>query len=121
MLYLWYIVLTAPETLMQTICRYSRKLAEYAFWCLMLSVILVSCTEKKADPGKYTTDFLPIFNQVNKLLDKQPTQGLAYLDSAFKTLPNPSIHDRFRFYSLHFIIEKKSGAITKKHPYTPTV
>ncbi|AMR32783.1 hypothetical protein A0256_15815 [Mucilaginibacter sp. PAMC 26640] len=74
--------------------------------CLLLS-LTISCVQKIDDPGDYTKAFKPILAKANKILDKHPDSGLHYLDSAFKTLTNPSIPDRVRYYSLHFVIEKR--------------
>lgn len=79
----------------------------YIWIYILLLITALSCNNKQSDPGKYTTDFIPVLHKVEKLFDNEPGKGVLYLDSAFKLIPSPSIHDRFRFYVLHFNYSKK--------------
>ena len=75
---------------------------------LLLSFILISCNKKNADSGDYSEAFKPIFNKASRFLEfNQPTQGIHYLDSAFSHIDKPTINDKFRFYSFHYVYSQK--------------
>lgn len=80
---------------------------------ILLLVTFFSCNNQQSDPGKFTDEFVRVLARADKLLDDNPPQGIIYLDSAFRKLPSPSIHDRFRYYGLHFVYAKR---ITKDYP-----
>ena len=68
-----------------------------------------SCKQKPKHTYKdqdYSDAFQAIFNKVNKLY--KPTEGIKYLDSAFKTIKDPTINDRFRYYGFHFMYARKA-------------
>lgn len=106
-----YYICCLPVKLI-TLIIYKVNLAKNISWHLWLFTFLfcaASCKQSQspADPGKFTDEFIPISNKVDKLFDNEPAKGLAYLESAFKTIPHPSVHDRVRFYGLHFVYQKK--------------
>ena len=71
--------------------------------------LLFSCKQKPKHTYKdqdYSDAFQAIFNKVNKLY--KPTEGIKYLDSAFKTIKDPTINDRFRYYGFHFMYARKA-------------
>ncbi|WP_214653081.1 tetratricopeptide repeat-containing sensor histidine kinase [Mucilaginibacter segetis] len=70
--------------------------------------VITSCAPKTTDPGKYSDAFIPVFNKTNKLFDLNNYEaGVKYLDSAFNLISKPSLDDKLRFYSYHFVYNKK--------------
>ncbi|WP_184549930.1 tetratricopeptide repeat-containing sensor histidine kinase [Mucilaginibacter sp. FT3.2] len=80
------------------------------------SLFFYSCNQNNKDNGDYSKGFKPIYDTVNNYyhLKKHQPQGVRYLDSAFKKLKHPFVHDRFRFYSFHFVYERKTAHNIKK-------
>jgi two-component system sensor histidine kinase VicK len=76
----------------------------------LLGIALVSCKKKASTgPDDYSDDFKTVFNKTNKFNDrKEFAQGIHYLDSAFAEIKHPTINDRFRYYSLNFMYDKKT-------------
>ncbi|WP_374948185.1 ATP-binding protein [Mucilaginibacter sp.] len=73
--------------------------------------MLASCGDK-SKPAT-TVGYTPGFENAVKTVDKywakgQIKEGLLYLDSAFKKLNSPSVNDKFRFYSLHYVYYQKT-------------
>lgn len=83
---------------------------------LFAFTFLFSCNKTKKHTYKdqeYSDEFRDIFNEVNKLNDEKRFDYAAkYLDSAFNTLKDPTINDRFRYYGFHFMYARKA----KKNP-----
>jgi two-component system sensor histidine kinase VicK len=84
-----------------------------AWLFLLLPFILISCSKKNTDSGEYSEAFKPIFNKASHFFDfNQPAQGIYYLDSAFRHIDKPTINDKFRFYSFHYVYSQK---VNKDH------
>jgi two-component system sensor histidine kinase VicK len=76
---------------------------------LLLPFILISCNKKNTDSGEYSEAFKTVFNKTTHFLDfNQPAQGIHYLDSAFRRIDKPTINDKFRFYSFHYVYSQKT-------------
>ena len=85
-----------------------KTLVRFSLIIIPLS-FLFSCRQKPKHTYKdqdYSDAFQAIFNKVNKLY--KPTEGIKYLDSAFKTIKDPTINDRFRYYGFHFMYARKA-------------
>lgn len=96
--------------------------------CIGLAIALLlpfsSCVNKAKDTGDYSKQFKPIFDTVNLFNGErsQPQRGLEYLDSAYSTIKNPFVSDRFRFYAFHFLYNLKALHDPKKAmPYADTL
>lgn len=80
---------------------------------LFLSVLLIfsSCSDHKSDDGDYSPEFKAIFDTVVRYteLKKEPLKDTRYLDSSFKRLKHPFVNDWFRYYSFHFVYQKKEA------------
>jgi len=71
-------------------------------------LILFSCKNKAETKGEYSDQFQTVFDNFNKLNEQKKFDGAtAYLDSAYATIKNPIVEDRFRFYGLQFIYHRK--------------
>ena len=84
-------------------------------WLMLLPFVIAifSCNRKEADPADYSKVFTPVFNKTTHFFDfNQPDRAIKYLDSAFSHINNPSVNDKFRFYSLHYVYQQKV-----KHQY----
>src|SRR5947209_730562 len=71
---------------------------------------LFSCSrnEEKASL-EYSGAFKPIFLQTTQLFDtNQPDAGIAYLNSAFRKISQPSVNDKFRYYGFHYALYQKA-------------
>ena len=80
-----------------------------AWLFLLLPFILISCNKKNTDSGEYSEAFKTVFNKTTHFLDfNQPAQGIHYLDSAFRRIDKPTINDKFRFYSFHYVYSQKT-------------
>ncbi|WP_439697259.1 ATP-binding protein [Mucilaginibacter sp. AW1-7] len=84
-----------------------------AFFCALL---FGACNYNNKDDGNYSKQFNAIYDTINNYhqLTKRQLVGTRYLDSAFKRLKNPFVNDRFRFYSFHFVYERKAAHNSKK-------
>jgi len=80
------------------------------------ALILSACNYNKKDDGNYSKEFKAIFDTINNYhqLKKRQLVGTQYLDSSFKRLKKPFVNDRFRFYSFHFVYERKAAHNSKK-------
>lgn len=71
-------------------------------------LILASCKQKEAPSN---SDYSPAFNAIyhnNRIYDVQNAEhGMYYLDSAFNHLSSATRNDTFRYYSLHFMYNKR--------------
>jgi two-component system sensor histidine kinase VicK len=75
---------------------------------LLPAFLFNSCNKKPSDSGDYSNAFKPIYAQTTLLFDAQKTQeGIHYIDSAFSTISNPNINDRFRYYGFHYTYSQK--------------
>jgi two-component system sensor histidine kinase VicK len=91
----------------------------FSFWKALFKLFMVtglflfffSCKQKPKHTYKdqdYSDAFQLIYIQVNKISDQKKTgEAMNFLDSAFKTLKDPTVNDRFRYYSFHFIYSHK--------------
>lgn len=89
---------------------FKRISSTYILWVLFACLlILQSCTDNYNDNGEYSKEFQPIYDTVNNYytLKKQPLIGTHYLDSTYKKLKHPFVHDKFRFYGFHYLYERK--------------
>ncbi|MDR6943273.1 ATP-binding protein [Mucilaginibacter pocheonensis] len=88
-----------------------RILCSHILW-LFLAILLVfnSCSGHR-DNGDYSPEFKAIFDTVVQYseIKKEPQKGTRYLDSSFKRLKQPFVNDWFRFYSIHFVYQKKEA------------
>ncbi|HEY4197695.1 MAG TPA: tetratricopeptide repeat-containing sensor histidine kinase [Mucilaginibacter sp.] len=82
---------------------------------LLLPFILLGCNKKGNDPGDYSDAFQKVFNQTSHYFDfGQPAQAIYYLDSAYAHIEKPTINDRFRYYSFHYVYAQKAKNNYKK-------
>lgn len=71
---------------------------------LIIILFFTACNQKKEEPTGYSDEFKPVFNKVSILFGTNRVNiGLHYLDSALARIPHPTIDDRFRGYTFHFI------------------
>ncbi|MDN3584764.1 sensor histidine kinase [Mucilaginibacter flavus] len=80
----------------------------------MVPLFFYSCTANNTDTGEYSRQFKAIGDTVDNFKDlkKRPLIGTNYLDSAFKRIGHPFVHDKFRFYGYHYLYQLK-----QKHDY----
>lgn len=72
------------------------------------SFLIISCNKKNIEPNEYSDAFKPVFNTTSHYFDyNQPARGLYYLDSAFLHIKNPSLNDKFRLFSFHYVYHQK--------------
>ncbi len=97
----------------------------HLIWLAQAFLLLFnSCTNNVKDTGEYSERFKPIFDTVSLYNGErsQPQKGLEYLDSAYKTIKEPFVSDRFRFYAFHFLYHLKALHDPKKAmPYADTM
>ncbi|GAA3964374.1 sensor histidine kinase [Mucilaginibacter dorajii] len=81
---------------------------------LVFSLFFYSCAQNNKDTGNYSKEFKAIADTIDNFKDlkKRPLIGTQYVDSAFKKIKHPFVHDRFRVYSYHFVYQSK-----QKHDY----
>lgn len=81
---------------------------------LFLSAFLLfSCSKNEKISAEYSDQFTPVYTKTLSLYNNGKTpEGLVYLDSAFATISQPAVNDKFRFYSFHYVYEQKL-----KHDY----
>jgi len=85
------------------------------FFCLSFIVFINACQQKKESPTGYSSAFKPIFDSVTILFgSNRLDQGLHYLDSSVKHIPNETINDRFGTYAFHYTYEYKQKRDYKK-------
>jgi len=78
-------------------------------------LISVSCKQKEAPVnGDYSAGFDAIYHNSRIYDAKKIEQGMYYLDSAFSRLSSATRNDTFRYYSLHFMYNKKTAHSTVK-------
>ncbi|RYY37658.1 MAG: hypothetical protein EOP46_01805 [Sphingobacteriaceae bacterium] len=85
-------------------------LRRHSIWlCCTLFVALFSCQKKQSiDNGQDSEEFKPIYKKAGWYFEHNMVDyGLVYLDSAFATLPKPTINDKFKYYGMHFVIFNK--------------
>jgi signal transduction histidine kinase len=82
----------------------------------VFSLFLFSCAPNKNDNGNYSPQFKSIYDTVTLYYEikKKPLIGTRYLDSSFKQLKHPFVNDWFRFYSFHFVYERKGAHNPRK-------
>jgi two-component system sensor histidine kinase VicK len=80
-----------------------------AWLAMALLLALSSCTDKVNDTGDYSPEFKPVFDTVTyyNTVGKNPRRAIQYLDSAYKYVENPFVRDQFRYYSFHFLYNRK--------------
>ncbi len=75
---------------------------------LLLAFLFNSCNKKPSDSGDYSKAFKPIYTKTRGFFDAQKIpEGIYYIDSAFSTISNPTINDRFRYYGFHYTYSQK--------------
>ncbi|RVU00597.1 hypothetical protein EOD41_11385 [Mucilaginibacter limnophilus] len=81
----------------------------FVWLCCVLPIALSSCQKRHPiDNGQDSEEFKPILKQASWYFEhNQIDYGLVYLDSAFATLPRPTINDKFRYYGINFVIYNK--------------
>jgi len=92
-------------------------LKSHALWFLLVFALFINSCKKKeaANTSDYSDAFKPVFDNTNKLFDlKKPLEGIQYLDSGFRAIPNPTNNDRFGYYALNFMYNKKATHDTRK-------
>src|SRR5579863_750587 len=78
------------------------------FLFLFLPLLWLSCNKKDTPSDDYSDQFKLIFNKTTYYFDNnQLGKGIQYLDSAFKTIKNPTLDDRFRRYGFHYVYAQK--------------
>jgi two-component system sensor histidine kinase VicK len=92
-----------------------RRTTGIVICCLLLFAILFACNKKAAEPGDYSGDFKPVFEQTSHYFDyNMPARGLYYLDSAFSHIDKPTINDKFRYFSFHYLYQQKTKRNSKQ-------
>ncbi|MGF7037189.1 tetratricopeptide repeat-containing sensor histidine kinase [Mucilaginibacter lappiensis] len=94
-----------------------RIVHKHALWLfLAFSTLLHSCSSNNNDNGDYSPKFKAIYDTVTQYqeIKKEPLIGTRYLDSSFKQLRHPFVNDWFRFYSFHFVYERKASHNARK-------
>jgi two-component system sensor histidine kinase VicK len=112
--------LLAPDTPI----RLNSVLGNHALWlAVVIALTFSSCINNVNDTGNYSKQFKPIFDSLTSMSNSaSPARSMEYLDSAYKTVKNPFVSDRFRFYSLHFVYNLKGLHDPKKAmPYADTM
>jgi two-component system sensor histidine kinase VicK len=108
-----HLMLSTPDSRVNL----NKLMTNHSIW-LALAFLLIfnSCTNSVNDTGDYSNSFKPIFDSVNLYNGEkaQPHKGIQYLDSAYKTIKDPFISDRFRFYAFHFLYNLKALHDPKK-------
>ncbi|MDB5285330.1 MAG: hypothetical protein JWR05_279 [Mucilaginibacter sp.] len=84
------------------------KIFKKHFWLYSFLIIIVSCSPKKNDTGKYSNEYLNIQKQADQIWAKiNIDSSLKYINRAFHNLPNPTINDRFHFYAFNYVAYQK--------------
>ena len=79
-----------------------------------LFISFVTACHNKETAG-YSNAFKSVLDTVRNLFEiNHPGQAILYLDSSFKHIGNPTIDDRFRAYSFHYVYEFKTTKDFKK-------
>ncbi|HVW13171.1 MAG TPA: ATP-binding protein [Mucilaginibacter sp.] len=75
------------------------------FLLFFLSSAFISCSKSSNTLSSgYSREFKTVFAKTSRYFDfNQPRQGILYLDSAFNKIHKPTVDDRFRYYSFHFV------------------
>lgn len=114
-------MLTSPDSPVSL----NKRLFNHLIWLAVAFLLsFSSCLNNINDTGDYSKQFKPIFDTVSLYNGErsQPQRGLEYLDSAYKTIKNPFVSDRFRFYAFHFLYNLKALHDPKKAmPYADTM
>jgi signal transduction histidine kinase len=77
-------------------------------------LISVSCKQKEtASNSDYSAAFNSIYHD-NRVYVKNAEQGMYFLDSAFRHLSSATRNDTFRYYSMHFMYNKRMAHNTAK-------
>ncbi|SDD27565.1 Signal transduction histidine kinase [Mucilaginibacter pineti] len=90
---------------------------DHILWALFaFTLIFQSCSNNTIDTGDYSKEFKVIYDTVNNYYSfkNKPLIGTQYLDSTYRKLKHPFVHDRFRFYGFHYLYEKKNTHNLKK-------
>ncbi len=92
----------------------SRKAIFWLTMALFSLVLLFSCTKKPKHTYKdqeYSDEFKAIYDTMN---DPKSKHSMGYLDSAFYTIKDPTLNDRFRYYGFHFIFARRAEHDSRK-------
>src|SRR5476651_2257954 len=78
-------------------------------------LFLIACEQKKLPKTGYSKPFKEALDTVNTLFGtNRHKQGLRYIDSTLNALSDPTIDDRFRNLSYHYIYSLKVEGDNKK-------
>lgn len=84
----------------------------FIFWlgvALLPFIFLTSC-KKKAQSAFRDQDYSEGFKVIYDTIANpkhHPVDAIKYLDSAFKTVKDPTVNDYFRYYGIHFMVARK--------------
>jgi two-component system sensor histidine kinase VicK len=70
--------------------------------------LIISCNQKNDSNVEFSAGFKPVYDSTNRLFDlNKVNEALHYLDSSSQRLSNPTLADKFRRYSIHYVINNK--------------
>jgi len=76
--------------------------------CVLASLIISSCTNKKVESADLSDGFKPIYDSTNRLFELNKFQeALHYVDSSVKQLSTRTPTDEYRTYGFHFVYNNK--------------
>jgi two-component system, OmpR family, sensor histidine kinase VicK len=80
------------------------------FLFFLIPFFLVSCDKQQKTSAGYSDAFKGVFDVVTHYYDvNQPENAISYLDKSFPQIKEPTINDRFRFYSFHYVYWQKAN------------
>ena len=83
--------------------------------CVFGLLFFNSCKQKPQQASGYSKAFVPVLDTVSKLfVTNRLAIGLHYLDSAMATISNPTIDEKFRALSFHYIYYNKEKGDNKR-------